>query len=101
MDLAKTDRINRLYDIYHPLLTSYQKEVFELYYQEDYSLKEIADLKKVSRNAVFSLLKRVLANLQQYETKLRLLDKNNQLFTLLEKNDVAPALLDALKNILE
>lgn len=101
MNLAKTDRSNRLYDIYHPLLTAYQQEIFELYYQEDLSLKEIAEMKQVSRNAIFTLLKRVQVALEDYEGKLKLYQKNIQLYDLLEKKDIPPALLQAIRNIIE
>ena len=44
----------------------------ELYYFEDLSLKEIADNQNVSRNAIFTLIKRVEKILLEYEEKLQL-----------------------------
>ena len=101
MDLKKTDAINRLYDVYQNLLTPYQKEVFEWYYQEDYSLKEIADLKGVSRNAIFTLLKRVIGNLEAYEEKLHLLKKNNRIFDILDSKASKEEVVAKIKKILE
>jgi uncharacterized protein len=43
-----------------------------LYYQQDYSLHEIAELYDVSRNAVFDHLKKVEDHLLNYEEKLGL-----------------------------
>ena len=54
---------NSLYDIYGELLTEKEKDSFIAYYQENYSLAEIADLKKVSRNAVFKTVKTVIDKL--------------------------------------
>ena len=74
MNIEKTDYINSLLDIYAELLTPYQQEIMDLYYQEDLSLKEIADEKEISRNAVFTLINRVEKILINYEEKLHLLD---------------------------
>jgi len=70
--LDKKELLNRLFDMYHPLLTEKQVLYFELYYKEDYSLQEIAELYQLSRNAVFDHLKKVEEHLLDYETKLGL-----------------------------
>lgn len=101
MDFNKTIRINRLYDFYHLLLTDYQQEIFELYYQEDWSLKEIADYKKVSRNAIFTLLKRVVVLLEKYEEKLHILTQYEQINEALEQVSDIDALKTNIKKILE
>lgn len=85
--LKKTTRINLLYDFYHPLLTKKQMEYMELYYREDYSLSEIAENSRVSRQAVYDTLKRTEQLLEMYEKKLQLLEKyvaRNQLLEQLE-----------------
>ena len=51
------------------------KVYFELYYQDDLSLSEIAEQFEVSRNAVFDNIKRTEKLLEDYEDKLQLLDK--------------------------
>jgi hypothetical protein len=73
--LEKKEQLNQLYDLYKNLLTEKQVLYFELYYQEDYSLQEIAELYQVSRNAVFDQLKKVEEYLYQYEGKLKLHEK--------------------------
>ena len=67
--------MNELYDAYQELLTTKQKVYFELYYQDDLSLSEIAEQFEVSRNAVFDNIKRTEKLLEDYEDKLQLLDK--------------------------
>jgi len=79
MNIEKTDYINSLLDIYAELLTPYQQEIMDLYYQEDLSLKEIADEKEISRNAVFTLINRVEKILINYENKLHLLEKRKRI----------------------
>ena len=67
--LEKVNRMNELYDTYQELLTSKQKVYFELYYQDDLSLSEIAEQFEVSRNAVFDNIKRTGKLLEDYEDK--------------------------------
>lgn len=64
-----------LFDFYSPLLTDKQQEIFDLYYQQDLSLGEIAEIQQVSRPAVFDLLRRTEEALNAYEEKLSLVKK--------------------------
>lgn len=73
--LEKTTRINYLFDFYHSLLTSKQRNYMQLYYLDDFSLGEIAEEFNVSRQAVYDNIKRTEAMLEQYEEKLRLFAK--------------------------
>ncbi|TCT26800.1 hypothetical protein EDD68_101153 [Melghiribacillus thermohalophilus] len=73
--LEKTTRVNYLFDFYQKLLTPKQKSYMELYYLEDYSLGEISDAFRVSRQAVYDNIKRTEAMLEEYEEKLRLYDQ--------------------------
>lgn len=54
---------------------------------EDLSLKEIAEELNISRNAVFDSLKRSLIILEEYESKLNLLSKEEMKNNLLENID--------------
>ena len=47
-------RIARLLDVYGRLLTEKQKDVLDLYFQDDLSLSEISDIKGISRQGVRS-----------------------------------------------
>lgn len=64
-----------LFDFYGSLLTVLQQEVFDLYYQQDLSLGEIAEIQKVSRPAVHDLLRRTEEALHNYEQKLGLVQR--------------------------
>lgn len=87
MELEKTKRVNELIDLYGNLLTSNQLNILELYYMEDLSLKEISEELNVSRNAVHDSLKRSVAILEDYEDKLKLLEKNEIKSELIQKID--------------
>ena len=73
--MDKFARVALLADFYGPLLTEKQRNVLDLYYQQDFSLAEIADLSKISRQGIHDLLKRTEQNLAQYEDKLGLVQR--------------------------
>ena len=87
MDIVKNEYISDLLMIYGDLLTEYQLEIMELYYFEDLSLSEIADNKDVSRNAIFTLVKRVEKILIDYEDKLKLNAKIKKIENRLENEN--------------
>lgn len=86
--LEKTNRVNILFDFYGQLLKDRQKQFLEMYYRDDLTLSEIAELMDVSRQAVFDQLKRTENVLENYEEKLQLLTKyqerEERLSTLLQ-----------------
>ncbi len=63
-------------DLYGSLLTEKQRDVMELYYNDDLSLAEIAEVNKTSRQAIHDLIKRCYKQLLSYESKLNLLQKS-------------------------
>ena len=73
--IEKTQEINELMDAYENLLTDKQCETMKLYYQEDFSLSEIAENMNISRSAVNDTMKRSEAILREYESKLNLVLK--------------------------
>ncbi|MFB9329670.1 putative DNA-binding protein [Paenibacillus aurantiacus] len=75
--LAKTTRINMLFDFYEPLLTEKQQIFLKYYFHDDYSLGEIAAEFEVSRQAVYEHIKRAETVLEGYESKLKLLAKHD------------------------
>jgi uncharacterized protein len=76
--LDPTTEMNLLYDFYGPLLKAKQRHLLEMYFVEDWSLREIAEHQGVSRQAVFESIKRAKAVLRGFEAKLRLLEKHQQ-----------------------
>ena len=65
----QTYRMTMLYDFYGELLTPRQKEFFDLYYNEDFSLAEIAENAGISRQGVRDVIVRAEAAMQEVEDK--------------------------------
>lgn len=64
-----------LYDFYGELLNEHQREIYESFVMEDLSLAEIALAKGISRQAVHDVIRRCTRTLEEYESKLRLMEK--------------------------
>lgn len=82
-----------LFDFYGPLLTEKQSKIWDLYYQEDLSLSEIAGQEGISRQAVHDLLKRTEKILEGYEQRLGLI------FRFLKEREKLDAIQSLLENI--
>ena len=65
----QTFRMTMLYDFYGELLTDRQKEFYDLYYNEDLSLSEIAENYGVSRQGVRDVIIRAEAVMNDVEEK--------------------------------
>lgn len=87
---------NLLLDQYEAFLSPRQQEVLELYFQEDLSLKEIQENLDISKAAVYDALKKGVAMMEDFESKLHLVDKQNQLRQFLKEHPEYTEQLDSL-----
>lgn len=79
MDINKNMRISLLLEIYGNLLTTKQKQILTDFYDNNMSLGEIAENTSTSRQAVNDIIKRSQKILENYESKLMLLEKFNKI----------------------
>ncbi len=98
--LNKKEYLNSLYDIYKNLLTPKQQEYFEAYFFDDLSLAEIAEGANVSRNAVFTALKSIEEKLEEYEAKLKISFKKENINQILESSNNLEEIKEKIRNIL-
>lgn len=79
---------NELYLIYKDLLNDNNRELFDLYYGDNLSMQEIADIKNISKSRVGIVIKNVEKKLYNYEKLLKIYENNQKLLNLLEINDI-------------
>lgn len=83
--MGKDLRFSVLLDYYGSMLTDKQRDVIELYYNEDLSLAEIAEHEKITRQGVRDSIKRAEEILLELEGKLGLADRLRTLALALDE----------------
>lgn len=77
--MAKNLEIALLFDFYGEMLTEKQRDMIELYYEDDLSLAEIAENEGITRQGVRDSIKRAEAQLIDMEQRLHLADRFRQM----------------------
>jgi len=67
-----------LFDFYGELLTEKQREFFDLYHNNDYSLVEIAEIAGITRQGVLDVVSRAECVLRNMEDKLGLVAREGR-----------------------
>lgn len=80
-------KLSVLFDWYGPLLSDRQRDCYDLYYNEDYSLAEIAELKGISRQGIWDAIHHAEDNLREYEEKTGLIKRIMELESELERKN--------------
>ncbi len=88
MEIKDREKFISLYELYKELLTEKKRVYFEEYYLYDCSLQEIALNHDVSRNACFDAISKTCDSLEEYESKLHLLSKQEKLVEILNLDDI-------------
>ncbi len=86
-DIDDILELTLLFDFYSMLLTEKQRDIFDMYFNLDYSLQEIANTLDISRQTVFNTIKSCKTNLYSFEEKLGLIDRHNKI-----KDDVSKSI---------
>ena len=75
MKKGKDLKYSLLLDYYGNVLTEKQKDVLELYYNEDLSLGEISDHLNITRQGVRDAIQRGMQSLETLESKLKIIER--------------------------
>jgi predicted DNA-binding protein YlxM (UPF0122 family) len=108
--LQRRINMTMLYDLYSPLLTGKQREIFELHEILDFSLSEISEKLGTSRQGIHDILNRTFEKLERTEKELGFgckLDKHKDYLInmerIIEKNRqrIPEELYEGLNTILD
>lgn len=89
MNGEKNLKVALLLDYYSPMLTEKQRDVIDLYYNEDLSLAEIAEHESITRQGVRDSIKRGEQTLFELEDALGLAEKSARLIKIADEIDKA------------
>ena len=89
----QTYRMTMLFDFYGDILTPRQRELFDLYYNEDLSLAEIAENCGISRQGVRDVIVRAENAMTELE------DKTGLIHRFLQMQQHVDAIIPAANNI--
>ena len=78
-------RMTMLFDFYGDLLTDKQREYYDLYYNEDLSLSEIAANVGITRQGVHDIIVRAENTLRETELKTGLIERFSEMQALLAR----------------
>ncbi len=73
--MEKNLEISLLFDFYGEMLTKTQQEAISLYYNDDLSLGEVAEILSMSRQGVRDALNRAKKSLYTFEDNLKLCER--------------------------
>lgn len=76
-----------LFDAYGSLLTGKQREILNLYFFDDLSYNEIADIQGISKQAVHDAINKALKKLNKYEDNIGYIELKNKYERLLEHTE--------------
>lgn len=89
MELYSKVKYGELLNLYGGLLTEKQLRRMEEYFLYDLSLTEIAENSNSSRQAVYDALQKTIALLDDFEDKLKLLEKQKELNNFAKTLDIS------------
>lgn len=81
----KTIEMTLLFDFFGDLLTEKQRDYFDLYYNDDLSLSEIAEQNGISRQGVRDLIVRAENTLRNFEEKTGVVERFSNMSKLIDE----------------
>ncbi len=85
MNIDKDLRFSVLLDYYADMLTDKQRDVIDLYYNEDLSLSEIAEHENITRQGVRDSIKRGEQTMLELEEKFKLAERSAKFYDIIEE----------------
>lgn len=91
---------NELFIIYGKLLNESNQRYYKLYYEENLTLQEIADLEQVSKSYIGNVIKKTSEKLNEYESLMHIYENRKMLSDVLLTEDINK-IKETIKKVLE
>ncbi len=91
---------NELFIIYGKLLNESNQRYYKLYYEENFTLQEIADLEHVSKSYIGNIIKKTSEKLREYESLMHIYENRKMLSDVLLTEDINK-IKETIKKVLE
>lgn len=91
---------NELFIIYGKLLNESNQRYYKLYYEENFTLQEIADLEHVSKSYIGNIIKKTSEKLKEYESLMHIYENRKMLSDVLLTDDINK-IKETIKKVLE
>ena len=91
---------NELFIIYGKLLNESNQRYYKLYYEENLTLQEIADLEQVSKSYIGNVIKKTSEKLNEYESLMHIYENRKMLSDVLLIEDINK-IKETIKKVLE
>jgi len=101
VELFSKVKYGKLLDVYSSLLTKKQVKQMEEYFLYDLSLTEIAENNHSTRQAVYDVIQKSTALLDEFENKIHVLEKFNNIEMYLDSPNIPGKIREDIKNILQ
>jgi len=88
--------INLLLDTYGSLLTKKQQDIMKDKYSFDLSLQEISEHYNISRSAALDAIKIATNKLKDYESKLKLIKKKEEVLNIIKDKKIKEKIKEIL-----
>lgn len=85
MKIEQLVQITKLYEIYKNSFNDKQRDIFELFIYKNLQLNEIAEIKKITRQAVYNQIKISTKKLEKLENDFEFLKKHNEILKKLHQ----------------
>lgn len=89
-----------LFNIYGSLLNESNRKYYKLYYEENFTLQEIADLEKVSKSYIGNIINKTSKKLEEYERELHIYESKRKLEEILFLEDINK-IKNSIKELIE
>lgn len=101
MNIDERVKIDELVKVYGDFLTDRQREIIDMYVDNNLSLSEVSEELNITRQAVKDALDKAVDTLNQLEQKVKFIDKKQKILDIINTNAISDEIKGQILKILE